>query len=65
LSRSDAVERPLSCRACRASIGSRAEVGWECECGALVCAEPDCFEEVFKHVAGGEATRCLLCGQVS
>jgi hypothetical protein len=65
LSRSDVDSGALLCRACRAAIGSRAEIGWECDCGALVCAEPDCFEEIFKHVAGGEATRCLACGQVS
>lgn len=55
----------LQCRACRRALGGRGEIGWECECGALVCAEPDCFEDVFKQVAGGEATRCLVCGQVT
>ena len=65
MTRADADLGPLACRACRTAIGSRAEIGWECDCGALVCAEPDCFEEIFKHVAGGEATRCLVCGQVA
>jgi hypothetical protein len=40
-------------------------VGWECECGAVVCPDPDCFDEYFKQVAGGEATRCLTCGLVT
>jgi hypothetical protein len=31
----------------------------------VVCADPDCFEEFFKHVAGGEATRCRTCGLVT
>jgi hypothetical protein len=31
----------------------------------VVCADPDCFADVFKHVADGEATRCLECGQVT
>jgi hypothetical protein len=57
--------RAVECRACRRALAGRSEVGWECECGALVCAEPDCFEDVFKQVAGGEATRCLVCGQVT
>jgi hypothetical protein len=40
-------------------------VGWECECGAVVCPDPDCFDEYFKQVAGGEATRCRTCGLVT
>jgi hypothetical protein len=43
---------------------SPGEVGWECECGAIVCAQEECVAEYFKFVAGGEATRCLTCGQV-
>jgi len=67
LSRADADPKAarITCRACRRPIEGRAEIGWECDCGAVVCAEPECFEEVFKHVAGGEATRCLVCGQVT
>jgi hypothetical protein len=67
LSRTDADAKAprVACRVCRRVLAGRADVGWECECGAVVCAEPECFEEVFKHVAGGEATRCLVCGQVT
>ena len=67
MSRTDADSRAarLACRVCRRALEGRGEIGWECDCGAVVCAEPDCFEEVFKHVAGGEATRCLVCGQVT
>ena len=53
---------PMTCRNCRRLLGPQAEVGWECECGIAVCTDPDCFQEWFKHVAGGEATRCLTCG---
>jgi hypothetical protein len=60
----DAV-RPLICRACRRALAGRGEIGWECECGAVVCADPECFADVFKHVADGEATRCLECGEVT
>jgi hypothetical protein len=42
-----------------------AEVGWECECGIVVCADSSCFDEYFKVVAGGEATRCRTCGLVT
>jgi hypothetical protein len=30
-----------------------------------VCPEPECFEEYFKQVADGEATRCRTCGLVT
>lgn len=52
------------CRACDRELRAPADVGWECECGVVVCAEPDCFGEYFKLVADGEATRCLTCGLV-
>ena len=52
------------CRNCGRSLEAASEVGWECECGVLVCSEPECFDEFFKAVAGGEATRCRSCGLV-
>ena len=61
----DATSARVACRVCRRPLEGRGEFGWECDCGAVVCAQPECFEEVFKHVAGGEATRCLVCGQVT
>ena len=56
---------PRSCRGCGRRLASEAEVGWECECGVVVCTDPACFEEHFKRVAGGEATRCRSCGLVA
>lgn len=53
------------CRACERGLANDEEVFWECECGAVVCEDPACFEECFKFVAGGEATRCLVCGLVT
>lgn len=53
------------CRGCDRELSSASEVGWECECGVVVCTEKTCFDECFKVVAGGEATRCLICGVVS
>ena len=55
----------MSCRNCGRSLSGPAEVGWECECGVRVCGDADCFQEWFKEVAGGEATRCLTCGLVT
>ena len=40
------------------------DVGWECECGVIVCAQEECVQEYFRFVADGEATRCLSCGAV-
>jgi hypothetical protein len=40
-------------------------VGWECECGVVVCTDQECFDEYFKEVAAGEGTRCLTCGLVT
>jgi hypothetical protein len=37
-------------------------LGWECECGVKVCSKGECFEEYFKVLAAGEATRCRTCG---
>ena len=53
------------CRGCARELRAPADVGWECECGAVVCPDPDCFQEFFKQVAGGEATRCFTCGLVT
>jgi hypothetical protein len=52
------------CRSCRRDLAELADVGWECECGVAVCAEPECFADWFKLVGGGEETRCLSCGQL-
>ena len=62
-----AAEKPtkVTCRNCGRALASQAEVGWECDCGVRVCSDPDCFAEWFKHVASGEATRCLTCGLVT
>jgi hypothetical protein len=63
-----ARERPAQpqvvrrCRGCDRELASPSDVGWECECGVVVCSESVCIEEYFKFVAGGEATRCLSCG---
>ena len=53
------------CRACGRGLETPSDVGWECECGAVVCGDPECIAEWFKPVAGGEATRCLTCGLVT
>ena len=53
------------CRGCQRDLRQPSDIGWECECGAVVCADPDCFEEYFKQVADGEATRCRTCGLVT
>ena len=62
-----AAEKPSSvvCRNCGRSLTAPTDVGWECECGIRVCGDEDCFAEWFRHVAGGEATRCLSCGLVT
>jgi len=61
----DAASEPKRCRACARVLPSPDDLGWECECGVVVCPEPECFEEFFKQVAGGEATRCRTCGLVT
>ena len=58
-----ALERP-SCRECGQGVSPPNDVGWECECGVIVCKEPSCFEELFKTVADGEGVRCRSCGLV-
>ena len=57
-------ETPQKCQACGAEL-ERGAAGWECDCGVAVCGESACFDEYFKHVAGGEATRCFTCGAVN
>jgi hypothetical protein len=52
------------CRACARVLGSPSDVGWECECGVVVCSREECVGEYFRFVADGEATRCLSCGAV-
>lgn len=52
------------CRECGRELAP-SEVGWECECGVVVCKDPVCFDEYFKAVAGGEATRCRTCDLVT
>jgi molybdopterin/thiamine biosynthesis adenylyltransferase len=54
-----------SCQACRKPLLSPADAGWECECGVLVCADADCYEDYFKTVAGGEGVRCRTCERVT
>ena len=53
---------PPRCRACERELGHPGDIGWECECGVVVCADEECVTEYFKFVAGGEGTRCLTCG---
>lgn len=53
------------CSACERPLADPGETGWECECGVIVCNEPSCFDEFFKAVAIGEATRCRTCGLVT
>ena len=58
-------ETERRCAACGRALIHPSDVGWECECGSVVCALPDCFAEYFKSVAGGEGVRCLTCGLVT
>ena len=53
------------CRACERALEGPADLGWECECGVVVCANPGCMDEYFKTVAGGEGIRCRSCGLVT
>lgn len=53
---------PRACKACGKSLTSPTEVGWECECGVVVCSNDECVGEYFRFVGGGEGTRCLTCG---
>ncbi len=52
------------CKACGRELGAPADIGWECECGVIVCSQEECVSEYFRFVADGEATRCLTCGTV-
>ena len=52
------------CRGCQKLLQTPGDVGWECRCGVVVCTQEGCVEEYFKFVAGGEATRCLSCGEI-
>ena len=60
----EAAGSPRRCRACERALEGPADPGWECECGVVVCTRPDCMEELFKTVAGGEGIRCRTCGLV-
>ena len=53
------------CLSCGRELLAPSDMGWECECGVVVCTNPECFEECFKAVADGEATRCRTCGLVT
>jgi hypothetical protein len=53
------------CRSCGRELSTPSDTGWECECGVAVCTSAECFEEFFKAVADGEATRCRTCGAVT
>ncbi|HXB55195.1 MAG TPA: hypothetical protein VN461_10455 [Vicinamibacteria bacterium] len=53
------------CRACAGEVTSPTDLGWECECGVVVCTDPACYEEYFKGVGGGEGVRCRTCGLVT
>ena len=59
------AEPRLRCRACAREVTSPSDLGWECECGVVVCADPACYEEYFKWVGGGEGVRCRTCGVVT
>ena len=59
------TELQRACRACRRAIEKPEDMGWECECGVVVCPDSQCFEEYFRTVARGEGVRCLTCGLVT
>jgi hypothetical protein len=58
-------QSPRRCRACARPLVSPTELGWECECGMVVCKDPGCQDEYFKWVGGGEGVRCRTCGLVT
>ena len=62
--RGPAGDTARTCRACQRTMRTPGEVGWECDCGVVVCTSEECVSEYFRFVAGGEATRCLTCGAV-
>lgn len=53
-----------SCRTCGRELLVPTDIGWECECGVIVCALEECINEHFRGVADGEAMRCLSCGAI-
>jgi len=57
-------DAPARCKACGRELTAPGDIGWECECGVVVCSQEECVSEYFRFVAGGEATRCLTCGAV-
>jgi hypothetical protein len=57
-------DAPRQCKACGRALDAPGDVGWECDCGVVVCTQDECVSEYFRFVAGGEATRCLACGAV-
>jgi hypothetical protein len=59
-----AIAAGVRCQACERSLAHVREVGWECGCGVVVCAQDECTSEYFRFVAGGEATRCLSCDAI-
>ena len=60
-----ATPRPAApCRSCGRPLAAPSDVGWECQCGVVVCTTDSCIEDYFKFVAKGEATRCLSCGEI-
>jgi hypothetical protein len=59
-----APEAPRRCKACDRTLEAPGDIGWECECGVIVCSQEECVSDFFRFVGGGEATRCLSCGAV-
>jgi hypothetical protein len=55
---------PPGCKACARPLANPGDIGWECECGVVVCSDEECTTEYFRFIADGEATRCLSCGAV-
>jgi hypothetical protein len=54
----------VHCKACGRDLTSPGSIGWECECGIVVCSHDECTNEYFRFIADGEATRCLACGAI-
>jgi hypothetical protein len=59
-----APPRLIRCLACARDLANPSDIGWECDCGVVVCAREECIALYFRFIAGGEATRCLSCGAV-
>jgi hypothetical protein len=47
---------------CQRELRQPSDVGWECECGAVVCPDPDCFDEYFKQVAAARRRAAARAG---